>query len=1006
MSEIMAAIPFDKLINRVLREYERTGSVFGVRADKFYSNKSSSFALFGDRLASPVGPAAGPNSQLAQNIVAAYLAGARFMELKTVQIMDGEELRKCVPRPCINAQDECYNVEWSTELTVQGAFDEYVKAWFALHVCAREFGLADTRDFAFNISVGYDLAGIMSPKVDGFIEGMKDASAAPVWNECAAFLRENIGMFRRFTLAGLEAISPRVCNSATLSTLHGCPPQEIERIARYLLDEKHLHTFVKCNPTLLGYERARGILDEMGYGYVAFDSHHFENDLQFNDAAAMFRGLLDHAKALGLAFGVKLTNTFPVKIENAELPGGEMYMSGRSLYPLSIGVADMLSREFGGALPISYSGGADFFNIEALIKLGIRPVTVATTLLKPGGYERLNQIAVKLQPLLNNLPERIDAGALSALAANVTEDKKRRKSARAAGSRKTRSKLGLFDCFKAPCKDGGCPIEQKIPEYLKLVAEEDYAGAFEIIAADNPLPAITGAICSHPCQSKCTRMDYEEPLHIRDSKRAAAENAQPRFTENISPAPLKTDKKAVVIGAGPAGIAAAVYLRRNGVAVTVREKRERPMGIVEHVIPEFRISRETINRDYEMAAKQGVEFVFNAGGQYSIDELKRAYDYIILATGAWRECAPVLEPGEPGGEKLLDALKFLEDSKKNACRLELGARVAVIGGGDVAMDCARAAKRAEGAPDVVILYRRTREFMPAEQEEVESALEEGVRLIELTAPVSYDGRKLTCRKMRLTERDAGGRRGVKPAIPDETLEMPFDTVIAATGARVGAESFAENGVALNQKGLPALSAVNETNIPGVYAAGDCKAGPSTIVQAMADGKAAARDILRKLGLADDFAAPEIEQDEDVLYYRKGILTEPVKTNRDNYRCLVCDRLCEVCCDVCPNRANVAVPVNGFRDPRQILHIDGMCNECGNCGTFCPHAGDPYKDKMTLFNTPELFAESANRGFLPLDGGAFRLRLEDGSVMEAAPGDGAMPAEYERFIAAVDDMGYL
>ena len=182
MSELMYPLSFDQLMTRALREFRRRGRIFGVRKSKFYTNTTGNhITVFGQELASPIGPAAGPNSQLAQNIVAAYLAGSRFMELKTVQKMDGEELRACVARPCINAQDEGYNVEWSTELTVPQAFAEYVKAWVAIHVLAKVTGVAAKRDFVFNMSVGYDFDGIKTPKIDGYIEGMKDASATPIW---------------------------------------------------------------------------------------------------------------------------------------------------------------------------------------------------------------------------------------------------------------------------------------------------------------------------------------------------------------------------------------------------------------------------------------------------------------------------------------------------------------------------------------------------------------------------------------------------------------------------------------------------------------------------------------------------------------------------------------------------------------------------------------------------------------------------------------------------------
>ena len=265
MSEIMRPIPFPDLINWVRGEYKNHGSVFGIRKEKFFRPASSpGLELFGTAVSSPMGPAAGPHSQLAQNILAAYLAGARFMELKTVQTMDGEELRKAVARPCINAEDEGYNVEWSTELTVPEAFEEYVKAWFLCHVFAREFGITGGCDFIFNMSVGYSLEGIQSEKINTFIEGMKNARNTEAWNRCYSYLAHNIASFKVFTQMDLDAISPAVSTGITLSTLHGCPREEIEKIASYLITEKGLYTYIKCNPTLLGYENARSLLNEMG----------------------------------------------------------------------------------------------------------------------------------------------------------------------------------------------------------------------------------------------------------------------------------------------------------------------------------------------------------------------------------------------------------------------------------------------------------------------------------------------------------------------------------------------------------------------------------------------------------------------------------------------------------------------------------------------------------------------------------------------------------------------
>ena len=176
MSELMTPIPFRELMTWITTEYQREGTVFGVHRP--YRAGVKKLPIFGETIETPFGPAAGPNTQLAQNIIAAYFAGARFFELKTVQKMDGADLAACINRPCILANDECYNCEWSTELYVQQAFEEYVKAWCALKLMAKVYGLGDPNGFVFNMSVGYDLAGIHGEKIDTFLNGMVDASDA------------------------------------------------------------------------------------------------------------------------------------------------------------------------------------------------------------------------------------------------------------------------------------------------------------------------------------------------------------------------------------------------------------------------------------------------------------------------------------------------------------------------------------------------------------------------------------------------------------------------------------------------------------------------------------------------------------------------------------------------------------------------------------------------------------------------------------------------------------
>jgi putative selenate reductase len=1005
MSDLMRPLSFGHLMSWALEELHQDGSIFGVKRNQFWHPEPGCLITdsFGGRLASPVGPAAGPQTQLANNILVAYLTGARFMELKTVQEIDGEELRKAVAKPCIQAEDEGYNSEWSTELTVSEAYDEYVKAYFAIAVLGKELGLGTIDEVGFNVSVGYDLAGVKDDKVNSFIDAMIDASSTSIFQECRAWVEAHLVELSHFTREDLETLSPQVSRSVTLSTMHGCPADEIERIAMHLLTEKHLKTFVKCNPTMLGYQFARDSLDRLGFDYISFDEHHFLEDLQYAEAIEMFRRLTAAAQERGLSFGIKLTNTFPVEVRRRELPSEEMYMSGRPLLYLSLSLALKLSEEFGGALPISFSGGVDAFNIKEILSTGIQPVTVATTILKPGGVTRFRQLSSLAAEVMTDY-QGIDVVRLAALVDDVLSDERYHKRYREkVHSRKTDSPLPLTDCYKAPCEDGGCPINQRIPEYLKLTAAGDFTKAFDAIAFDNTAPTILGVLCSEQCRDHCTRMDYDQSIDIRGVKLAAADGAQDAFNQAIQPPALLTDCKVGIIGAGPAGIAAAIFLRRNGMDVEVFEKLDGPYGIVRYIIPSFRITREQIERDYQLAVRLGVRFHFSCDPDYSVQELKKTFAHVIIATGSWGRCpSPVRE----GHDHILDALDFLWQAN-NEGGAKVGRRVAVIGAGDVAMDCVRTAQRSEGVEEAVILYRRTEPYMPATQHEVNLVRSEGLTMHELLAPISYDGTTLHCEQMRLSDEDASGRRSV---VGQGTfVDLPFDTVIGATGATVETGPYARNGLMQDARGLAIVDTSFQSSIENVSVIGDGRLGPSTIVRALADAKTAVRAILHKEHLCVDYdVRPEkVKRDQQEVHGRRGLLIVAVNGKAEGDRCLTCDVICEVCTEVCPNRANVAVTVPGFADPRQIVHIDGLCNECGNCGTFCPHAGLPYKDKITIFWTREDFDDSTNAGFLPLTDGAYLTRMPDGSVAEHLAGEADLPEGMSQVLAAIEkDYSYL
>ena len=952
MSEVMTPMSFEQLVEWVLQEKKKRGTVFGqhhaYRADGTHNR-----TMFGRTLETPIGPAAGPHTQMTQNIVAAYYAGSRFFELKTVQIMDGEELAACINRPCIKADDEGYNCEWSTELTVPQAMEEYIKAWFLLKVIAKEFGLGDMNGFQFNVSVGYDLAGIQSPKVDTFLNSMKHAEDTEIFKHCKAYLLEHADWFEHVTTEDIEQIPPEICNSVTLSTLHGCPPQEIERIAMYLLTEKGFHTFVKCNPTLLGYEFARKTMDEMGYDYIQFGDFHFKDDLQYEDAVPMLTRLMNTAKERNLEFGVKITNTFPVDVKQNELPSEEMYMSGKSLYPLSISLAAKLAKEFDGRLRISYSGGADYYNIERIVDAGIWPVTVATTLLKPGGYQRLTQMAKLLDK--ENAPfEKVDAESAGKLAEEAVKDPHHVKAMKPLPSRKMKKEVPLMDCFVAPCKEG-CPIHQDITTYLQLVGEEKYEEAMEVITEKNPLPFITGTICAHNCMSKCTRNFYETPVHIREMKLKAAENGYEALLEKL-PVPAVTKAgKAAVIGGGPAGMAAAYFLRKGGMEVTLFEAKESLGGVVRHVIPPFRISEDAIEKDAEILRKMQVDIRCNTKVE-SLEELKKqGYTKIVLAVGAPVQGSLKLESGMPK-----NALEFLAEFKQTDGKVSLGKHVVVIGGGNTAMDTARAAKRNAGVEHVYLIYRRTRRYMPADEEELVMALEDGVEFKELLSPVKLENGQLFCKVMQLSDYDVSGRRGVTET--GETVWVPADTVIAAVGEKVPTDWYQANGLAVSEKGrLYVDEKTLKTSDDNVYAAGDGLYGPATVVEAIRDGRKVAEAIAGEV-LARDF---DKLAEEEKVYAKRGVLKEEQKETKEAGRCLGCSTICENCVEVCPNRANIAIQVPGM-EKHQIIHVDYLCNECGNCKSFCPYSSAPYLDKFTLFETEADMENSKNQGFAVLD----------------------------------------
>ena len=622
---------------------------------------------------------------------------------------------------------------------------------------------------------------------------------------------------------------------------------------------------------------------------------------------------------------------------------------------------------------------------------------MATNVLKPGGYERFFQIAGLLAG--EKRAEVVDVDAVTELAARVASGKDYQKPIKPSKPHKIDAELPLMSCFTAPCRTG-CPISQDIPAYLSRVDEGKFAEALRIIVEKNALPHITGNLCPHPCGAKCERAFYEpDGARIRGHKLDAARGGFDEVLRElkatpVAPVPGAAGKNVAVIGGGPAGLATAFFLTRAGAEVTIFERTDKLGGVARHVIPEFRISHDDIDRDVELCLAFGAKAVLGreiTSVQALLDE---GFTDVVVATGAWAPGKVGLKAGEE-----IDVLEFLEAAKAGE-PLELGTDVVIVGAGNTAMDAARVAKRAAGVQNVRIVYRRTKKEMPADEEELQLACEEGVELCELLAPIGVADGKLACEVMRLGEPDESGRR--RPEGTGETVQVPATAVICAVGEQIERGLYEGAGVELDRRGRPAGTA---TGVDHVWAAGDCRRGPATFVEAIADAQAVARAMVG--ATFEAFEEKNVRADKlDAIMARKGDVCVDVAADRTS-RCLGCATVCEVCCDVCPNRANVAVRVPGLAQ-QQVVHVDGMCNECGNCAVFCPWSGRPYKDKLTLFWSAEDMDASENRGFLPLPDGSFRVRLAGGEgaydVRDAACG---LPEDVRLTICAVcDDYAYL
>lgn len=419
----------------------------------------------------------------------------------------------------------------------------------------------------------------------------------------------------------------------------------------------------------------------------------------------------------------------------------------------------------------------------------------------------------------------------------------------------------------ASCK-AACPAGVDVPRYIRYIKAGKFTEAVAVIREKIPFPAVCGYACVHPCESKCARVQYDEPVAIRLLKRAAQEYG--RVNEAgivIAPA---TGKKVAIVGAGPCGLTAAYYLAKNGHEVKIFEALPAAGGMMRYGIPEYRLPNNVLDREISIITRLGVEIVNNTKITGPEELFNKGYDAVLFTVGAWQAIRMNIEGEE--STHVLDGISFLKDVNSGN-RPAISKKVVVVGGGNTAVDAARAAVRL--GSKVTMVYRRTSAEMPASPEEISEALEEGVRIEYLTAPVKITEKSITCIKMTLGSADGSGRPAPVPVEGSE-YSIECDNVILAVGQKADASTLGlevnNNGTIKVDKGTLAADG------QGIFAAGDAVSGPSSIIEAIAQGKQVSSSIDKFLGGSGiiDLQAENAEQDEAPEESPRGTLRAQAK----------------------------------------------------------------------------------------------------------------------------------
>ena len=444
-----------------------------------------------------------------------------------------------------------------------------------------------------------------------------------------------------------------------------------------------------------------------------------------------------------------------------------------------------------------------------------------------------------------------------------------------------------------------CPAGVDIPGYIALIREGRCADAVRLIRKDNPFPTACALICEHPCEARCRRNMLDSSVNIRGLKRYAVDNA------GVVPAPVcgpSTGKRVAIVGGGPSGLSAAYYLQLMGHSCTVFELRPKLGGMLRYGIPNYRFPRERLQEDIDCILSTGVEIKYNTkiGESLTIDDLRRQYDAVYVSIGAQSDKKVGIEGEE--SKNVYSAVDLLGSIGSDNPPDFTGKRVVVIGGGNVAMDCVRSSLRL-GASEAKIVYRRRKEDMTALPEEVDGALEEGCGLMQLHAPLRIEADEngnacaLWAQPQIIGKIDAWGRAKVSAAAK-EPVRIAADVVVVAIGQGIETRHFEQAGMSVKRGNLAALPDGMVSDLPGVFAGGDCVTGPATVIRAIAAGKVAAANIDNYLGfnhlISVDVDIPAAISEDKHHCARVNLGEKDAQERKDNFehiecgRCLRCD----------------------------------------------------------------------------------------------------------------------